>query len=132
MFDLKFRVWDEKIERVCEIIVINFEEEWVVYKDWEYGESFKIPFSDIEIHQAIEFKDKNGTDIFYNDIVKVSYEEHSYISYITYEWGELNVSSKYIPEDFHYYDNVLDIIDTHEGHSIEVIGNIYENKELLK
>ena len=98
------------------------------------GETTKSSITYYELMQSTGLKDKNGVEIFYGDIVKVSYKEHSYASYITYDFHETTIEGKYIHEDFHYYENPLYIIfeDDDNDHAIEVIGNIYEHPHLLE
>ena len=109
-------------------------------KEWKYGyltrhRNFKtdegyycIQHSDIQSTQVDEdsigeftgLKDKNGKEIYEGDIVEVSTngmnKERLKVNWMIYYWypfGEL-----YQP--------------TYSGTIIEVIGNIYENPELLK
>lgn len=117
---------------IVDVQEINYKYEEIVYENGRYTEV--ADFKDIKLLQSTGLKDKNGIEIFYDDIVKVSYKEHSYVSYITYEFHETTIEGKYIHEDFHYYENPLYIIfeDDDKDHTIEVIGNIYEHPHLLK
>src|SRR5699024_7839549 len=99
-----------------------------------YTTLFRSKDTEYILNDFTGFRDKNDVEIYENDIVKVFYQEHWYISYIRYEFGKLTVASKYIGKDFHYFENPLDVIfdNIEGGHAIEVIGNMYENKDILE
>lgn len=132
----KFRAWDKGTDLMNEVTVIDFESEEVYYHHWRYGHSKAINLKNIELMQSTGLKDKNGVEIFEGDIVEAvrKHSEPKLIEdryckgIITYSHGcydievEPNVFSGLIPE------NLLTDIDL----TIEVIGNIYENEDLLK
>ena len=102
---------------------------WIVYPDPRYMPDWNLPYkmvrTDVEretIGQYTGLKDKNGKEIYEDDIVYViSEDENAFIL-----WD--NVTSSYVIQfnswcaDFHnYYEKEL-----------EVVGNIYDNKNLLE
>lgn len=129
----KFRAWDKAHEIMRDVLSIDFINRSIICETAEDND-IKLYDMTYELLQSTGLKDKNGIEIFYDDIVKVSYKEHSYVSYITYEFHETTIEGKYIHEDFHYYENPLYVIfeDDDNDHTIEVIGNIYEHPHLLK
>lgn len=111
MKELKFRAWHSGEKEMIPNCNQGFE-----------GDAFnwKHQGQPIEIMQFINRKDKNGTEIYEGDIV-------SSVSGIpasgAIEWGcfgspEFGVTSPYI--------------NINNPEAVEVIGNIYENKELLE
>ncbi|RIL32653.1 hypothetical protein BUY98_09380 [Staphylococcus gallinarum] len=129
----KFRCFIDGIG-IVGVKAIYFDSEQIILEPFNGIENQYISLEEVELMQSTGLKDKNGVEIFYGDIVKVSYKEHSYVSYITYEFHETTIEGKYIHEDFHYYENPLYIIfeDDDNDHTIEVIGNIYEHPHLLE
>lgn len=78
--------------------------------------------NDLVLMQYTGLKDKNGVEIFEGDIVKEVIGGE--IAYVVYKKGSCSFTLEYkanvIGDGLHY--------DSH----IEIIGNIYENKELIK
>lgn len=119
MREIKFRAWDKINKEMFNVESINFQERRV-YKDVVSYRNF----NDIELMQYTGLKDKNNKEIYEGDIVKLR-ANHG-IGVVKYydEWGAFVV--EYIKPrplavlGMNYYKE-----------DIEVIGNIYENSELL-
>ena len=71
------------------------------------------------VGQYTGLTDKNGKKIFEGDIVKVS---NKFIDYVVFDCGCFNMERQVMNYEFTYQD----------FKNIEVIGNIYDNPELLK
>ena len=113
---IKFRCWDKELSKIYPVKTIYWKDE-----DFEvvlYDETHRIK-EDIEIMQYTGLKDKNGKEIYEGDILK---SVDGKISVIEYEAPHFIVRHK--PE------NGSDFIAV--KNYFEIIGNIYENPELLK
>jgi uncharacterized phage protein (TIGR01671 family) len=119
MREVKFKAWDKKNKGfIAGFNMVNFHSyynkglEPHVYR---YDVEWKL--SDIELIQYTGLKDKNGKEIFESSIVKVGRHIHP-----------ITVN------DFHGYRFMWgkDILTKSVGIDGEVIGNQYENPELLK
>ena len=72
--------------------------------------------------QFTGIKDKNGKEIYEGDILLADWNDKRYKPCITtVEWDE---------KEFCYYFSTGSVTEAHWSH--EVIGNIYENPELIK
>ena len=120
----KFRALVKAEKIMLPVGEIDFDYEFA-YIEEENGYRCERDFDEIEFMQFTELKDKNGKEIFEGDVVKL-FDKDLYVV----EWSSQEASYKLIPVDkqwsdcyFSNYENITKII--------EVIGNIWEDGELL-
>jgi uncharacterized phage protein (TIGR01671 family) len=131
MREIKFRAWDKKRKEMLRITMMDFAEWWVSCRppgiqagSLEYGErnSFKSEKTDRHIiMQYTGLKDKNGKEIYEGDVVRryIRIDDEDNIDEIfEIEWyvDDIECGWSIFPVDCDSY---------------EVIGNIYENPELM-
>lgn len=118
----KFRVWDSWRKRMSVVDRIYIDTEGVRLYD-DFGEYWR-DFRDVKLMQSTGLKDKNDKEIFEGDIVKMSkdvYSEPTYYEVVRHYGGAYRLESKQ-----HGCELWLRHTDC------EVVGNIYENPELLE
>lgn len=116
MREIKFRVWDKVHEEM-----INWEQ----YKD----ELVSSDFTDegLILMQYTGLKDRDGVEIYEGDILAL--KGHWGIR-VEYEKGTMWVRDK---DEIRYTNRILDVpISSITINMWEVIGNVFENPELLK
>ncbi|WP_127341825.1 YopX family protein [Enterococcus faecalis] len=127
----KFRAYAKEANKTYEITEIDFGDEQL---KTELGDWWS--FDEVEIMQSTGLKDKNDVEIFEGDVVKVTdgeNEEDSYISVVkNYSNEGYPAFDIEYPPTYHYESNVLSAIMCNGFESIEVIGNIWDNPELLE
>lgn len=119
----KFRVWDKNNKKMLNWKELDLtkelgEDEITIF---EPTGQFAHPIFFYDAMQSTGLKDKNGTEIYEGDIVKNIYDE----IYVV----------KWFDAGFHLeekYNGGFDYFELHFGDNKEVIGNIYENPELLE
>lgn len=123
MREIKFRAWN----------LIN--EEMVVNSELETSELIDVfKNEDLEVMQYTGLKDKSGVEIYEGDIIAIkdTIRKEIWVSDIIFEDATFVVKSK----GCEYYDSPLGGIASdknHKGtHFCKVIGNIYENPDLLE
>ncbi|MBX8453770.1 YopX family protein [Staphylococcus aureus] len=121
---LKFRAWDKLGKEMHKVSVIDFSSKGARiirlagvqsngkgdHKRWH---------SSVELMQSTGFKDVNGVEIYEGDIVQDSYSGE--VSFIEFKEGAFYITCS----------NVTELISENDD-IIEIIGNIFENEELLE
>lgn len=126
----KYRMWNEIISRLHSVDGLYFDREVVQYKD-EVGVSRFIKFKNTILMQSTGLKDKNGKEIFEGDIIRynidvVDIKRHPTLGFYTVLDGR---------EGFFGDGMSIDVFeeDAKEfSKTAEIIGNVYENPELLQ
>lgn len=129
MREIKFRAWHKEKKEIIDVEEIDFINEVINYIDNDYlnnrQEIIGVYFEDIELMQYTGLKDKNEKEIYEEDIVKLR-ANHG-IGVVKYydEWGAFVV--EYIK-----LKKIAVLGMNYCEEDVEVIGNIYENPELIK
>lgn len=139
MREIKFRAWDYNNERIIPWEKLRIEKDEdentfsVVVFDGEVGDYF----DDFPVMQYTGLKDKNGKEIYEGDILTSDqypyqddgeYNYHLVVEYIENGFcGVMNCVNGVKRGISHGIAELLEIT-----YQFEVIGNIYENPELLE
>ena len=116
--EIKFRAWD-KTARTFDFVSLSDN-------GWSHQDT------DLEGHELSEWqqytglKDRNGVEIYEGDVVDC--ERHGFTTSIEYYGGAFRCRSEGMPLSL-YIDECY--ADKDNNNQLEVIGNIYENSELL-
>lgn len=137
MREIKFRIWDKKyhtFEFNCSPdIFISTDGEVYEKDERNYGMQTYIEYGKTdfyEINQYAGLKDKNGKEIFEGDIVEVNQNSSEKGKWEIY-FGLGSYMCKNTDNPI-FLEDIVDILFDSEGkNQAEVIGNIYENSELL-
>lgn len=124
MREIKFRAWHKGKKIIGNVLGIDILHKEIFFSNENVDCYEHVDFKNIELMQYTELKDKNNKEIYEGDIVKLR-NNHG-IGVVKYydEWGAFVVeyvkSKPLVVLGMSYYKE-----------DIEVIGNIYENPELL-
>ena len=152
--EIKFRAWNKQKKEIMKVSSISLENKEIAVKDFGTYHFFRI--KDIELMQYIGLKDKNDKEIYEGDILLSSNENGIFLQLIGFgdddrEYsGILNgfkiIDGRLLENDDYEIDEckefTQELIKAHnipilqpENMIIDgwwVIGNIYENKNLLE
>lgn len=134
MRPIKFRAWVKEYKVMCKVDGLDWHVKQVAVDESERGLVTEFKWDEVELMQSTGLKDKNGVEIYEGDVVNITqyFGGHPY--------GEM----KHIIKRSKYNNNL--VADSESGDwrmpevsmsfrksdDYEVIGNIYENPELLE
>lgn len=120
------KVYVKKYDKIFDVIEIHFDIKVVYFDDGISDEYMSLDFDEVEFIYNTGYKDMNGNYIYTGDILECQGEANKYYvrKVLVEQDGE---------KEFHYLTNngnfVFRLIDMFD---YAVIGNIYENKDLLE
>ena len=142
MREIKFRAWDKKTKQMIftgfhlmgEVMAFN-QIEGYIFKHMEGASSSLERWNDIETMQYTGLKDKNGKQIYEGDIVRLCEEGNFDISVVVFYPHQASFMFRWAScwkdeDDFMHADYPSQLHP--DRVSREVIGNIWENPELLE
>lgn len=130
----RFRAWNKATKEMYEvddIMSIDFGKSEISVKTLFFEQANCYKFDDIVFMQSTGFTDKNGKEIFEGDIIAIEVED-----------VEMPINAKVFQNRkigilmFHVFEDNEDVpmVELLEDDSVAfaIIGNIYENPELLE
>ena len=114
MREIKFRLWNDYDKEMLN---------WSYLLERNLANIFTLPSYKKWLMQYTGLKDKNGKEIYEGDIVKIDCPTMKMTGEIKY--SEMSAT-------FFIYDEIIEETLWYQKEELEVIGNIYENLELLE
>lgn len=128
----KYRVWDKELQTMLDVYLIDFKKGVLVGEHWKFGETNFMSFDEIELMQSTGLFDKNNKEIFEGDVISDGYmsrniRHHQALGFYT-------IDDNGVEEFFGDTASLEDFeeVSKYMSENIEIIGNVYENPELLE
>ena len=127
----KFRAWKKAGKELGRVGQITFELDGSVSHVLFKGEflDFNVSINEIELMQSTGLKDKNGKEIFEGDILAIETDEG--VTNLKVFWDEKHALFMFESKKYNEKDLLAELVEDNT-YPFEIIGNIYENPELLE
>lgn len=130
----KFRAWHKTCEEMGIVKRIRFDDDGnattVLFMGKHLGGNAKI--DNFKLMQSTGLKNKNGKEIFEGDILKVANNDSSWFEVVKYDHDKAMFISKEVNLKYEVPETPLYDLFSPYPFKVEVIGNIWENPELLE
>ena len=123
MRTIKFRAWDKEGKVMRDPSINLLIDSYSGNPYWQFGYDELKPLPNLILMQYTGLKDKNGKEIYEGDILEADkdwFELSSNVGIVGFNKGQFCV-----------HDEEWDNSDYITNQKVEIIGNIYENKDLL-
>lgn len=127
----KFRAWVKTQKRIIEtdhLFDIHFKYEVITVKQDDRGLK-GFAFDGIELMQSTGLKDKNGQEIFEGDILGIETDEG--ILNVNVFWDSKHALFMFESEIHNEKELLAELVEDNT-YPFKILGNIYENPELLE
>ena len=132
MRELKFRAWLNKEKEMVEVKSIHLSTKKIMYGrsgKYNYGNK-AVNIDEVMLMQFTGVKDKNNREICEGDVAKLPAYLTNYTQYAVCKWID-NTNSVEDVIGFAFEDMSGKRVRNDEWEDYEIIGNIFENSELL-
>ena len=131
--EIKFRAWLKEDKKMENVKTMDFTDKTIrCLKKNEFINAYllrRVSFDDVELMQYTGVKDKNDKEIYEGDIIKYKFPYDKRIKHIS-PVKFLETEASFGIKD--RYGNEIPLYTISANNYFEVIGNIYENKNLLE
>lgn len=122
----KFRAWSTDKKIMAEVRTLRFTDELV-----ETDKFVERSIEGVKLMQSTGLLDKNGKEIFEGDILKVANNDSSWFEVVKYDHDKAMFISKEVNLKYEVPETTLYDLFSPYLFKVEVIGNIWENRDLL-
>ena len=132
----RFRAWDVLAEKMIdEILMISFVRKEIIGKFSDGSTSVPLKFEDerngedVILMQSTGLKDKNDKEIFEGDILACKTDDE--VINLNIFWDEEHALFMFESKKYNEQEPLAELVENNT-YPFEIIGNIYENPELLE
>ena len=131
--EIKYKAWLKEEKKMVIVETIDFSEKSIQYLEKnEIIDAYLLRttfLEDVELMQYTGLKDRNGKEIYEGDILKYNFPYDGRLKHVS-PVKFLETEASFGIKD--RYGNEIPLYRIAANNYFEIIGNIYENEELLK
>lgn len=134
MRELKIRAWHKPYKQMCQVESLRFDGNGVytaVLIEEPFYDRRLVEADDLIIEQFTGLKDKNGKDIYEGDICSFTSKTGKHVGVVEWTDNLAGFGLRMVKNNFLYTFSELDTMGVNLD-TLEVIGNIHENPELVE
>ena len=134
MREIKVRAWHKPYKQVCQVESLRFDGNGVytaVLIEEPFYDRRIVEADEIVIEQFTGLKDKNGTEIYQGDICSFTSKTGKHTGVVERLDNLAGFGLRMVKNNFRYTFSELDTMGI-DLDTLEVIGNIHENPELVE
>nr|DAO09719.1 MAG TPA: YopX protein [Caudoviricetes sp.] len=120
----KYRAWSTDKKIMAEVRTLRFTDELV-----ETDKFVERSIEGVKLMQSTGLKDKNGKEIFEGDILAVETDDETLN--VNVFWDEEHALFMFESKQYNEKEALAELLEDY-SYPFEIIGNIYENPELLE
>ena len=124
----KFRLWNRITSQLHIVDRLYFDAREAEYVDDDNVLRF-VGFKNIDLMQSTGLKDKNGKEIFEGDILAFKTDDE--VINVKIFWDEKHALFMFRSEKYNEEEPLAELVEANT-YPFEIIGNVYENPELLE
>ena len=128
----KFRAWHHELGRMMALKSMWFQDDLIEeleLNDTVMNDYITAYLDEIELMQSTGLKDKNGKEIFEGDILAVETDDETLN--VNVFWDEEHALFMFESKQYNEKEALAELLEDY-SYPFEIIGNIYENSELLE
>ena len=128
----KFRAWMKSLKWMCDVTNISFDSKFVdicQQGDTERYTEMSVEFDEITLMQSTGLFDKNGKEIFEGDILACKTDDE--VINLNVFWDEEHALFMFESKKYNEQEPLAELVENNT-YPFEIIGNVYENPELLE
>lgn len=127
----KYRAWHPDLSLMLDVSLVDYKKQLLVGYHWRFGETDFISFDEVALMESIGLFDKNKQEVFEGDIITngrdiLLVKKHNTLGFYVEKDGEVELlaDGASLEEFDEFAEEFAD--------SIEILGNVYQNQNLLE
>lgn len=124
----RYRAWDKEFKEMVQVDALGFDEQ-IIKATYKNGNIVKEDLKNYVLMQSTGLRDKNGKEIFEGDVLKVT-NLSIWLEVVSFNEDKAMFVSKETKRKVEETP-LYDLFNT-DIFEVEIIGNIYENPELVE